>query len=294
MLNANPTAKLYLVNCKKCSTPVPANRHYAILCHNCKIISNRSSYKKHDLKRREAKIQKYKQSQNQKGLFVVGDSMPCCDCKKPITKTSPSNTRCAPCQIEKTKKRGAINEINRRKRNGLNVIQGDERQCIICNKKFVIGFGSGGHSKKACSQECNAKKQNENKKTRLSKLPSGIRYKKSNEWVSKKKNECPVFAMKYRIRSLYLSAIKRGGYTKRSRTYEALGCSWQEFKVHMEKQFTKNMNWENRDQWHIDHIIPISSAKTEEEVVSLSHFTNLRPMWASENIKKGAKQQYLI
>ena len=42
-------------------------------------------------------------------------------------------------------------------------------------------------------------------------------------------------------------------------------------------------------QWHIDHIIPISSATTEEEVYKLNHYTNLRPMWGSDNIRKSNK-----
>ena len=51
------------------------------------------------------------------------------------------------------------------------------------------------------------------------------------------------------------------------------------------------MAWENYGYygWHIDHIIPLSSAKTEEELYKLSHFTNLQPMGASDNRKKGAK-----
>ena len=49
------------------------------------------------------------------------------------------------------------------------------------------------------------------------------------------------------------------------------------------------MSWENQGEWHIDHKIPLSSAKTEEELYKLCHFTNLQPMWAIENIKKGSK-----
>jgi hypothetical protein len=49
------------------------------------------------------------------------------------------------------------------------------------------------------------------------------------------------------------------------------------------------MNWDNRDKWHIDHIIPLASAKSPEEVEKLCHYTNLQPLWASDNMSKGAK-----
>lgn len=49
------------------------------------------------------------------------------------------------------------------------------------------------------------------------------------------------------------------------------------------------MTWENRNEWHIDHITPLSSAKTEEELYKLCHYTNLQPLWAEENLKKGNK-----
>ena len=49
------------------------------------------------------------------------------------------------------------------------------------------------------------------------------------------------------------------------------------------------MNWKNNTPkgWHIDHIIPLDSAKTPKALERLMHYTNLRPLWATENIKKG-------
>jgi len=49
------------------------------------------------------------------------------------------------------------------------------------------------------------------------------------------------------------------------------------------------MSWENQGEWHFDHIIPISLAKTEAAVLALNHYTNLRPLWGNENIAKSNK-----
>jgi hypothetical protein len=54
--------------------------------------------------------------------------------------------------------------------------------------------------------------------------------------------------------------------------------------------FRDGMSWENKGKWHIDHIIPLSSAKTHEDVIKLCHFKNLQPLWEQENKKKGNKQ----
>ena len=73
------------------------------------------------------------------------------------------------------------------------------------------------------------------------------------------------------------------------RTFNIIGCTPQFLKEHLETQFKDGMSWENRNEWHIDHIIPLSSAKTEEEVYKLCHYTNLQPLWAEENLKKSNK-----
>lgn len=73
-----------------------------------------------------------------------------------------------------------------------------------------------------------------------------------------------------------------------------LGCTWSEFRVHIERQFLPGMTWDSRDAWHVDHIVPISSATNEAEVIALNHFTNLRPLWAVDNLKKSDKRTHLL
>jgi hypothetical protein len=91
--------------------------------------------------------------------------------------------------------------------------------------------------------------------------------------------------------------LKNVNATKKNRTIEYLGISIPEFRKHMEKQFYINpktnemMNWENVGKWHIDHIIPCASYNLTDIKAQKKcfHYTNLRPLWAEENLKKGAK-----
>jgi hypothetical protein len=66
-----------------------------------------------------------------------------------------------------------------------------------------------------------------------------------------------------------------------------LGCSYDEFKVHIEKQFLEGMTWANHGKWHLDHIIPVSYGLNESEVIALNHYTNFQPLWATDNMSKG-------
>ena len=97
-----------------------------------------------------------------------------------------------------------------------------------------------------------------------------------------------------RVAGLISISIKGAGYTKKSKTYQILGCSFDEFAAHIERQFLPGMSWANRGEWHIDHIVAMATATTEVEALSLNHFTNLRPMWATDNISKGAKVLALL
>lgn len=100
--------------------------------------------------------------------------------------------------------------------------------------------------------------------------------------------------MKHRVRSLISRSLVKSGYRKGTKTQLILGCTWDEFRSHIERQFLKGMTWENRHLWHIDHITPVSTAATEAEVIALNHFTNLRPLWKADNLAKSNKIEFLI
>jgi hypothetical protein len=114
------------------------------------------------------------------------------------------------------------------------------------------------------------------------------REKYNSYWTNRKKND-EVFKLLTGMRSRIWKYTKLLNITKKNTTFEIVGCSPQHLKEYLEKQFVPGMSWENRTEWNIDHIIPLSSAKTEEELYKLCHYTNLQPLWAEENLKKSNK-----
>lgn len=112
---------------------------------------------------------------------------------------------------------------------------------------------------------------------------------KVNEWYRNRIATDPLFKLTSNIRGLIRISIKGNGYTKKSKTYQILGCSFEDFKTHLENQFTEGMTWENQGEWHMDHIYPVSRAIDEEHLIKLNHYTNFQPLWAEDNIKKSNK-----
>jgi len=96
------------------------------------------------------------------------------------------------------------------------------------------------------------------------------------------------FALRSRLSCRIRSALRNNSKSKR--TMELLGVPHIDFlKTWLECKFKEGMTWENRHLWHIDHIIPCSSfdlTKAEEQSKCF-HYTNLQPLWASENLSKG-------
>jgi hypothetical protein len=108
-------------------------------------------------------------------------------------------------------------------------------------------------------------------------------------YIKSRRKTDVIFDMACRLRSRIGCMIRKKGYSKTCKTIKMLGCNWDSFAYHIESKFVCGMNWGNRNLWHIDHIVPLSSAKSIDELYKLNHFTNLQPMWAVENMKKGAK-----
>lgn len=100
----------------------------------------------------------------------------------------------------------------------------------------------------------------------------------------------PHYALSCRLRGRFNSALRRRGYTKKSMVHKMVGCDWLTLKNHIESKFIDGMGWDIFYKIHIDHIVPLASAKNELELTELFHYKNLQPLWAIDNLKKGSKR----
>ena len=139
---------------------------------------------------------------------------------------------------------------------------------------------------------------NETNKKEISikkKIYSKTHRKEKNEYF-KKRRANPLFKLKQYLRTRIWVSLKKQGYTKKSKTQEVLGCSFEFLKSNIESKWEAWMSWDNYGKyngelnfgWDIDHIIPLNSAVTEEDIIKLNHYTNLQPLCSHINrdIKK--------
>lgn len=144
-------------------------------------------------------------------------------------------------------------------------------------------------------KELNKEKQREYMKEYYLENKESINKQKTNYHNQKIKTD-NLYKLTYGIRRNIGISIKNGGYTKKSKTTQILGCSFEEFKNHLESLWEPWMNWDNKGLyngtlnygWDIDHKTPLSTAKTEEDIIRLNYYTNLQPLCSKVNrdIKK--------
>lgn len=121
----------------------------------------------------------------------------------------------------------------------------------------------------------------------LSRTPEYLREKARRRAARLKKD--PLTVVTRRARDLVRRAIQFVGHRKDQKTQVLLGCTYEEFRLHIERQFVRGMSWEKFDRIHIDHIVPLATARSPADVRRLSHYSNLQPLWALENLRKGAR-----
>ena len=121
------------------------------------------------------------------------------------------------------------------------------------------------------------------------KYRSSTKRKECTKRYRDKKQEDTNFQIKNATSARIRKAVQRG--SKAAKTCSLLGCTIPELKLYLQSKFTNNMNWKNYGQWHIDHIKPCASfdLTVVTEQYKCFHYTNLQPLWAIDNLKKGTK-----
>ena len=174
-------------------------------------------------------------------------------------------------------------------------------QCCSCIKEQSKAWQENNREK---SRECSAKWQKKMRSTeegrqRLEAInaPGRVKYNKSDKRKEARRRELearesdPIRRVESRIRCLLRNVIIANGSKKAAKTEELLGCTVAEARVHLESQFLRGMTWDNHGEWHIDHIRPCASFdfSDPQQQKECSHYSNLQPLWAKDNLSKSDK-----
>ena len=138
-------------------------------------------------------------------------------------------------------------------------------------------------NKEAAKEYHKKYRQTEHRKNYLKKFFS--------DYYVKRAAKDPNYKMKEMLRSRIYKALK--GQLKAVTTMKLIGCTIDQLWKHLEKKFQPGMTRENHGKWHVDHIRPCASFDLTDpkQQKKCFHYTNLQPLWALDNIKKGNKYE---
>ena len=116
-------------------------------------------------------------------------------------------------------------------------------------------------------------------------------YQKDNkeyvkEYQKHRRKTDPLFKFTKNARDTIYQGIENEGYSVNTKAYRLLGCCYEEYRSHIEQQFSTGMTWDNYGEWQYDHIIPLSFSESEEEIILLFHHSNVQPLWRIDNQAK--------
>jgi hypothetical protein len=107
-----------------------------------------------------------------------------------------------------------------------------------------------------------------------------------NNYQKQRKSKDPLYRLQCNMRTMGNRVVKQLSIGKKPACTEKWqGCTAEELKTYLESIFTEGMTWKNYGEWHVDHIRPVCSFSAEEWE-QINHYTNLRPLWAEDNIAK--------
>ena len=206
----------------------------------------------------------------------------CRECNNLVKKNSGSKKRALTKYYENNRQK-----LTEKMRNRYQEIKNDESfqqkrvDYYESKKEYFLDYKKSWYEKNKEQHLEKAKKWREGNKQSIIDM--------SRLYCAKRRKSDVKFKMIENIRTRVKSRIRNKSMT----TETILGCDWNTFEKHIENQFQEGMSWENNgrgdDKWHYDHHIPIASAKNEEELYKLNHYTNFKPLWEKDNLKKSDK-----
>jgi hypothetical protein len=167
-----------------------------------------------------------------------------------------------------------------------------EKKCTKCNIiKTINHFNkqkSGKHGVRSYCRECQQSLRKEYYYSNKDfEYVYQVNYRKNNpnynkDWQKNKRENDILFRLSGNLRARICNILKN----KTTKTLDSIGLDINKFKDFIENKFQDGMCWENYGKWHIDHIIPLSSGNSIEEILKLNHYSNLQPLWAEDNLTK--------
>jgi hypothetical protein len=168
---------------------------------------------------------------------------------------------------------------------------GKRNQCKSCMDEYTKEYNKKNRQRINEKSKLNRLKNPERYRERVQRYRDNNREKirEKNRITQRRWKKNPINRAIHNLRTRLVDCIVKG--TKSSGTINLLGCEIEKFKLHLEEQFTDGMTWDNYGEWHIDHILPVSSfdMSLPDQQKKCFHYSNLQPLWAEDNFRKSNK-----
>lgn len=274
--------------CSKCKVEKHVDKFYTnpnlsmgvhsecIICTKNKVSDwNKNNPEK--LKSRPSK--QYPPKEKVEKIALTEKTCSYCNIIKPLSNFGKSTLRCSDCLREYTKNRSCTIIVS-------------EKLCGKCKEiKPSDKFNKDTNTATGLSSKCDiCRKEDYEKRKHIMMARNKLKHRdkyKNDEFYRL------VYTIRGRIRNS-LSIYLKNNEKKSQHSEDILGCSWKEFKIHIESQFLSWMNWDNfgdvcgdspdyNCSWDLDHIIPVSWAQTNNELYALNHWSNFQPLCSKIN-----------
>ena len=218
-----------------------------------------------------------------------------CNIQKPVSEfykrvASPDglNARCKACKKQADKTYRAVNKEKKRAADKAyrsaneNEIKAKKAEYYQENKSRILKKAKRYYKENSDKIKNRSKKYRKNNKKKVNAY-----FRKYN---AKQREDGNIqYILSKSLRSRINKVVK--GEIKSGSALRDLGCSMSELIIHLESQFSEGMSWDNYGEWHIDHVIPLVNfnLSIRGEFLKACHYTNLQPLWAKDNISKGAR-----